>query len=151
MEPALKCPSNSVGTHNQMKPASTIGAKFSRRSFFPSKLGPPQRRSAALLKKLYFPFFQLLRPSFAVFHQSKPINLGQNMFKTAHQISSSMPPGLVTRTSPCTFHDLPPFSVSSPNCSMPILGCMFPSHMSRPSMHSRQRSVPQRRKVQPAS
>ena len=85
MEPALRIPSNSVGTHNQMKPASTIGTKFSRRSFFLSKLGSPQRRTASLTK-LYFPLFQLLRPSFAVSHQSTPRILDSTCSKLRTQL-----------------------------------------------------------------
>ena len=76
--------SNSVGTHNQMKPASTIGAKFSRKSFFLTTLGPPQHRTA-LLTKLYFPLFQLSRPSFAASHQSKPRILDKTCSKLRTQ------------------------------------------------------------------
>ena len=132
--------------HNQMKPASTTGAKFSRKSFFLITLGPPQHRTA-LLAKLCFPFFQLLRPSFAASHQSKPrifdktcSNLRTQFLLRCLQVWSREP-------APALFM-ISPFSVSPPNCSMQRMGGVFPSHVSRPSIHSRQRSVPQRRKVQ---
>ena len=47
-------------------------------------LGPPQHRTA-LLTKLYFPLFQLLRPSFAASHQSKPRILDKTCSKLRTQ------------------------------------------------------------------
>ena len=48
-----------------------IGAKFSRKAFFQSGLGPPQHRTASWIN-LHLPSFQLLRPRFATSHQFIP-------------------------------------------------------------------------------
>ena len=72
------------------------------------------------------------------------------MLETTYPVLLAVPPGLIMSTSPGALHDLPSLRASPYNCFNSGVRCLFLGNVIRPKMHGCQRSVPQRRKTQPA-
>ena len=103
----------------------------------------------SIMDKLTLAFFPTAATKIRSLPPVHTKDLGQTMFKTADPVFPAMSP--TVRTSSGTFHDFPPFHVTPQDCSMSRMGCVFPSNVSSPTIHRRQRSVPQGRKIQSAS
>ena len=126
-----------------------IKARLSRKAFLQSALGPPQQ-PYSIMDKLTLAYFPTAATKIRSLPPVHTEDLGQTMLKTANPVCPAMPPTVITRTSPGTFHNFPPFHVTPQDCSMSRMGGVFTSNVSSPTIHSRQRSVPQRRKIQSA-
>ena len=105
----------------------------------------------SIMNKLTLAFFPTAAAKIRNLPPVHTEDLGQTMLKTADPVFPAMSPTVITRTSPGTFHDFPPSHVTPQDCSMSRMGGVFPSNVSSPPIHSRQRSVPQGRKIQSAS
>ena len=117
---------------------------------FPERFGssPTPNR---ITDKLILAFFPLLAVKIRNLPPIDPKDPGQTMLVAAHPVRPSMSPAVIPGARSSTFHDLPPFLASPHDCNMPGVGVLFPSHVTRPTVHGCQCSVPQGRKVQPVS
>ena len=133
-----------------MTPTSTVGARFSRKAFLQSGLGPHQHRTASWMN-LHLLAFQLLRSRFATSHQFIPrilVNpcpkLRTQFFLRCRQVESREPAPVLFMIS---HHFTPRHRIAA----CPGWEASFRATCPAQPYTAGQRSVPQGRKILSAS